>query len=88
MGIYRHHTTATNFTETTPISKMKIKTLDDGSTWARIHWLNVIKDKTYFANATEVADCVKSNRFSKMGLVDKMATFQVEITNLAPEIVL
>ena len=86
MGIYKKHVTATNFSETTISDKMKFKTLPDGSVWARINWLDVTKDKTPFANDAEVADCIKSNRFSKMGIVDKLATSQVELTNLAPEI--
>ena len=57
---------------TTPIYDMKLKTLDDGSAWARIHYLDLTYDKTFFANATEVAKCTnKNNRYSRMGDVDK-----------------
>ena len=55
-----------------PIYDMKVKGLDDGSTWARIHHLDVSNDKTFFANASEVAKCVnKHNRYSRMGIVDR-----------------
>ena len=55
--------------------QMKIKELSDGSVWARIHWLDVTNDATYFTNATEVAYCTnKTNRFSLMGNVDKYVT--------------
>lgn len=55
-----------------PTYDMKIKALDDGSTWARIHHLDVSNDKTFFANASEVAKCVnKNNRYSRMGIVDR-----------------
>ena len=52
--------------------EMKIKTLDDGSTWARIHWLDVSETVEWFASEAEVAYCVdKSNRYSRMGNVDE-----------------
>lgn len=51
-------------------SGMKTKVLSDGSAWARIHWLNLTTDKTVFANDAEVAFCNKTNRFSRLGLVD------------------
>lgn len=55
-----------------PTYDMKVKALGDGSTWARIHHLDVSGDKTCFANASEVAKCVnKNNRYSRMGIVDK-----------------
>lgn len=55
-----------------PTYDMKIKALDDGSTWARIHHLDLKNDKTCFANAAEVAKCVnKNNRYSRMGIVDR-----------------
>lgn len=55
-----------------PTYDMKIKALDDGSTWARIHYLDVSNDKTFFANDSEVAKCInKHNRYSRMGDVDK-----------------
>jgi hypothetical protein len=55
-----------------PTYDMKIKALGDGSTWARIHHLDVTQDKQCFANAAEVAKCTnKHNRYSRMGDVDK-----------------
>lgn len=55
-----------------PTYDMKVKALDDGSTWARIHHLDLKNDKTCFANAAEVAKCInKNNRYSRMGIVDK-----------------
>lgn len=55
-----------------PTYEMKLKALDDGSTWARIHYLDVSNDKTFFANDSEVAKCInKHNRYSRMGDVDK-----------------
>ena len=55
-----------------PTYDMKIKALDDGSTWARIHHLDVSNDQTFFANASEVAKCTdKHNRYSRMGDVNK-----------------
>lgn len=60
--------------ETSEISKgmgMKFKVLNDGSSWARIHWLDVSEKSEFFANATEVAECTnKMNRYSLMGKVD------------------
>ena len=86
MGIYNKHITAAEFSETAATNNMKLKFLDDGSVWARIHWLNVIKDTTYFANANEVANCMAANRFSKIEIIDRLATSNVTLTNLAPEI--
>jgi hypothetical protein len=55
-----------------PTYDMKLKTLEDGSAWARIHYLDVTNDKTFFADASEVAKCTnKNNRYSRMGDVDK-----------------
>lgn len=55
-----------------PTYDMKIKALDDGSTWARIHHLDVTSDKEWFASDIEVAKCTdKHNRYSRMGIVDK-----------------
>ena len=55
-----------------PTYDMKVKTLDDGSIWARIHHLDVSEDKTFFANEAEVKKCTdKNNRYSRMGDVDK-----------------
>jgi hypothetical protein len=87
MGIYRSHTTAAEFSETAATNNMKLKFLDDGSVWARIHWLNVIKDATYFKDAAQVADCVAVNRFSKIGIVENFGGSMVTLTNLAPQII-
>lgn len=55
-----------------PIYDMSTKVLADGSSWARIHYLDLTNDKTFFANAAEVAKCTnKHNRYSRMGDVDK-----------------
>lgn len=63
-----------------PTYDMKIKALDDGSTWARIHHLDVSGDKTCFANASEVAKCInKNNRYSRMGIVDRFGLTQLPI---------
>ena len=56
---------------TSPTYDMKLKTLSDGSAWARIHWLDVSSKVEWFANASEVALCInQSNRYSRMGIVD------------------
>ncbi len=54
-------------------NKMKIKTLSDGSAWARIHWLDVTTNTTaYFANEAEVQECInQTNRFSLIKYIDK-----------------
>ena len=66
---------------------MPIKSLDDGSIWARIHWLDVTGPKSWFANATEVAECLnQSNRFSRMGVVDQFKSTRIKITNLMPAV--
>jgi hypothetical protein len=44
--------------ETMTIFNMPIKNLSDGSAWARIHWIDVTSDKTWFTNANEVAECL------------------------------
>lgn len=63
-----------------PTYDMKIKALDDGSTWARIHHLDLKNDKTCFANASEVAKCInKNNRYSRMGIVDRFGLTQLPI---------
>ena len=50
---------------------MELKTLSDGSAWARIHWLDISNTLAWFADANEVALCVnQSNRYSRMGIVD------------------
>lgn len=71
---YSSNTKASGFSEVGYIGGMKTKALSDGSGWARIHWLDVTNDNTYFANNDEVAFCNKKNRFSKMGLVDHFKT--------------
>lgn len=52
-------------------NKMKTKEVD-GKIWARIHWLNLQTDKTYFQSEAEVLECTNaSNRFSLMKYADK-----------------
>lgn len=65
--------TACSFsTNVAPTYDMKIKTLDDGSVWARIHHLDVSTTQQFFANAAEVAKCLdKANRYSRMGDIEK-----------------
>ena len=54
-----------------PVHDMKVKALGDGSTWARIHHLDVSKDNLYFSSA-EVDNCTdKHNRYSRMDIADK-----------------
>ena len=73
--------------ETQTAYGMPVKTLNDGSAWARIHWLDVTGPKSWFANAAEVAECLdKSNRFSRMGVVEQFAGKRVKLTNLLPPI--
>lgn len=86
MSIYRTHVTASDFNEYTNNEQMKIKYLDDGSVWARIHWLDVKRSSTYYSSTAEVLDINDTTRFSKMKLVDKLYSTQVSLTNLAPEI--
>lgn len=93
MGIYNTHTSGAEFNEVPSTTLMRIKTLEDGSAWARINWLNVIKDATYFStanNATtgmpETKYCHAVNRFSMMEYIDNFATSLVTIKNLAPAI--
>lgn len=55
-----------------PTRDMKITALDDGSVWARIHHLDVSGLKSFYTNSSEIAKCInKSNRYSRMGIVDK-----------------
>lgn len=50
---------------------MPLCTLDDGSSWARIQWLDITTDKTFFKDEEEANYCVdKTNRYSRMGIVD------------------
>ena len=56
----------------TPTQDMKIKMLDDGSVWGRIHYLDVSQVGEYFANANQVAKCLdKANRYSRLGEIGK-----------------
>lgn len=56
---------------TSTLYKMQTKSLNDGSLWARIHWLDVATTKEWFASNDEVVECTnKANRFSMMKLVD------------------
>lgn len=47
------------------------KLLADGSEWERIFWHDVSTTSTWFASSTEAKDCNQSNRFSKLGTLDK-----------------
>jgi len=47
---------AADISEIGYIGGMKVKVLSDNSAWARIHWLDVTTDKTWFT-ASEVAFC-------------------------------
>ena len=54
-----------------PLQEMEIKSLDDGSVWARIHYLDVSRLEEWFADEAEVMKCIdKTNRYSRMGIVD------------------
>lgn len=73
--------------ETIPTFGMPIKHLSDGSTWARINWLDLKTDKTVFSSTNEVAKCInKSNRFSLMERVDDFIGKRFKITNLMPAV--
>lgn len=74
---YPSNTKAEEFSEIGYSGGMKTKVLSDGSAWARIHWLDVTNDNTYFANNDEVAFCDKKNRFSRMGLIDYFKSYAV-----------
>lgn len=87
MGLYKHHLTSIDFNEKINLDTMKIKILEeDKSTWARLYWLDVKKDATYFTNEAQALDYEGTNRFSKMKLVEKLSTSLVTLKNLAPEI--
>lgn len=63
------------FNDSSPTQDMEMKVLDDGSVWARIHWLDVSTTAVFFTNASEVAKCTdKTNRYSRMGIVDEFKT--------------
>lgn len=67
--------TSGGFSDTISTYDMKLKTLSDGSVWARIHWLDVSSVKSWFSNKQEVLKCIdKSNRYSRMGIVDEFKT--------------
>ena len=54
-----------------PLQEMEIKSLDDGSVWACINYLDVRSNGEFFTDDAEVMKCVdKANRFSRMGIVD------------------
>lgn len=73
--------------ETMTAFNMPIKVLNDGSAWARIHWLDVTSNKTWFSNANEVAECLNQpNRYSRMGAVDQFKSTKIKITNLMPAV--
>ena len=73
--------------ETVPTYGMPIKSLSDGSVWARIYWLDLTSDKTLFASAAEVDECLnKANRYSRLGIVDRLIGKRFNITNLMPAI--
>lgn len=77
------------YEEVIDLNSMKTKTLNDGSEWARIHWLDVNTNAAsagYFASAAEVQDCEADNRFSKMKFIDKFKSSKVTLTNLATPI--
>lgn len=74
-----------NVSEIVSTLGMKTKTLNDGSAWARINWLDVSTISTFFT-ADEVNDCVAFNRFSKMQFVDKFIGKKFTITNLMPAV--
>lgn len=53
-----------------PLSNMKIKTLPDGSSWARIHQLDWNKAQVPFSD-NEVESCESGGKYSKMGCVER-----------------
>jgi hypothetical protein len=88
-GTKQYAAISQRYEEVVDLNSMKTKTLDDGSEWARIHWLDVNTNAAstgYFASATEVQDCEADNRFSKMKFIDKFKSSKVTLTNLATPI--
>ena len=78
---------AGSISETSTTFGMPVKSLEDGSVWARIYWLNLTTDKTVFASNAEVDECLnKANRFSRMGVVDRFIGKRFSITNLMPAV--
>ena len=64
--------TASEISEIPYTAGLPTKVMPDGSAWARIYWLDLNNQLSVFADADEVAFCDdQSNRFSRMGLVDK-----------------
>lgn len=56
----------------TPTYEAKHTTLPDGTTWARIHHLDVTTNREYFSDAAEVEKCLyKSNRYSRFHALEK-----------------
>lgn len=89
MAIYKkgQHTTSGEFNELCGTANdMKLKFLDDGSVWARIHWLDTKTDTTMYANEAQVMDGAGANRFSKMEKIESFGGGMVTLTNLAPTI--
>lgn len=85
-GAKQYATLSQRHEEVVDLNSMKIKTLPDGSQWARIHWLDVnthSNSSGYFTNLAEINDCEADNRFSKMKLIDKFKSSKVTLTNLA-----
>lgn len=60
-----------SFSAATPTYDMEVKGLEDGSTWAKIHELDISTYKQWFANAAEADECNKNNRYSKLGIANK-----------------
>lgn len=61
--------TSSNFsTKQALLENMKVKALGDGSSWARIHHLDVRGAGNYFSTA-EVANCDMPGKFSKMNKI-------------------
>ena len=89
-NIQFHKNTTTvldNITEISNVIGMKTKMLSDSSFWARIHWIDLSKEASWFANDSEVSHCInKTNRFSRMGLAKHMKSQKISITNLLPEV--
>ena len=53
-----------------PTYEMKIKTLGDGSVWARIHNLDLTSNQSYFTTS-QVVKNLEGKKYSRMGAVDK-----------------
>ena len=84
MGIYKdgQHVTACEFNESIGASvNMPIKFLDDGSVWARIHWIDVITDTTFFGNAAAVNKTIAAKllQIDRKTLYNKMHLYDIEL---------